>query len=290
MDKESLLQKTAAERSSISSPWQQAGTIATVKPISNEAGVFPASLSRMSVLAANAAVASMFLMAYVALEWVSFIHEHKGLTITPWNPGLGVVFALMVLVGSRAGFILFTGVVAAEIFVLQSNLEWPIVIGVGAITSLSYAFVATVARRHLRLDVRLVHLRDVLVLLAVGLAGAAIDTVLLIVFLLAFGQLEMRDVASASVPLLVGDIIGIAVMTPLLLQFVFRRREIVPRRLLSLAPEGVLYVPMIGASTLIILLTVRPSLNIRVIPLLIPTSVSLTLRSQPAKVLGGCIR
>ena len=66
--------------------------------------------------------------------------------------------------------------------------------------------------------------------------------------LLAFGQLDMRDVVWASAPLLVGDIIGIAVMTPLLLRFVFRRREIALRRLLSLAPEGVLYVAMIGAA------------------------------------------
>ncbi len=83
---------------------------------------------------------------------------------------------------SWGGFVLFTGVVTAEIFVLQSKLEWPIVIGEGAIISLSYAFVTAVARRHLHLDVGLVHLRDVLVLLAVGLAGAAIDTFLLAVF------------------------------------------------------------------------------------------------------------
>src|SRR4029077_19859926 len=88
----------------------------------------------------------------------------------------------------------------------------------------------------------------VLVLLAVGLAGAAINTILLAAFLLAVGQLDARDLVSASAPLLVGDIIGIAVMTPLLLRFVFRRRKIVPRWLLSLAPEGVLYVAMIGAA------------------------------------------
>src|SRR5262245_48875387 len=189
-----------------------------------------------------------FLAAYVLLEWVSFIHEYKGLPVTPWNPGLGAVFALMVVVGSWGSCVLFMGVIAAEIFVLQSKLEWPIVIAVGAITSLSYTFVAAVARRHMHLDVGLIHLRDVLVLLAAGLAGATIDTVLLAVLLLAFGQLDVRDVVWASAPPLVGDIIGIAVMTPLLLRFVFRPRQIVPRELLSLAPEAVLYVAMIGAA------------------------------------------
>jgi two-component system, LuxR family, sensor kinase FixL len=204
--------------------------------------------TRTSPLAAKLAVAGMFLAAYALLEWVSFIHEHKGVPVTPWNPGLGVVFALMVFVGLWGSFVLFIGVITAEFFVLESKLEWPIVIGVGVITSSSYTFVAAVARRRWRLDVGLVHLRDVLVLLAVSLAGAAINTVLLVKFLLAFGPLDSRDVVWAAAPLLVGDIIGIAVMTPLLLRFAFRRRDIVPRRLLSLAPEGVLYAVMISAA------------------------------------------
>jgi two-component system sensor kinase FixL len=226
-----------------------------VKLISSEEGAFRSStdiggtfLPRLSDLASKGAVAGLFLTAYVILDWISFIHEYKGLPVTPWNPGLGVVFALMVVVGSWGGFVLFAGVVVAEAFVLQSKLEWPIVIGVGAITSLSYSFVAVLARRRLRIDVGLIHLRDVLVLLAVGLVGAAIATVLLTAFLLAFGQFDMRDVVPSSAPLLVGDIIGIAVMTPLLLRYVFRRREITPRWLLLLAPEGVLYVVVIGAT------------------------------------------
>ena len=48
-----------------------------------------------------------FLAAYVMLEWLSFIHEYKGVPITPWNPGLGVVFALMLSAGARYGVVLF---------------------------------------------------------------------------------------------------------------------------------------------------------------------------------------
>jgi hypothetical protein len=57
----------------------------------------------------NVTRAGIFLAAYVILEWVSFIHEYKGLPITPWNPGLGVVFALMVFAGSRYAIVLFVG-------------------------------------------------------------------------------------------------------------------------------------------------------------------------------------
>src|SRR5947209_16732496 len=56
-------------------------------------------------------VAAIFLATYVVLEWISFIHIHKGVPITPWDPGLGVVFALMVGKTPLAGAILFAGVI-----------------------------------------------------------------------------------------------------------------------------------------------------------------------------------
>src|SRR5215470_1244986 len=95
-------------------------------------------LAYSSGRALKGAMAGMCLAAYVVLAWASFIHVHKGLPVTPWDPGLGVVFALMVVAGPQAGFVLFAGVVIAEILVLQHEAEWPIVLGIGAITSLSY--------------------------------------------------------------------------------------------------------------------------------------------------------
>ena len=101
------------------------------------------------------ATAGVFLVAYVVLEWISFIHEYRGVPVTPWNPGLGVVFALMVLGGPRYGVVLFAGVVIAETTVLQTKLQWPIILGIAAIFATVYGTVAAVARKHLRLDVGL---------------------------------------------------------------------------------------------------------------------------------------
>ena len=199
------------------------------------------------------AIAGMYLAAYVILEWVSFIHVHKGLPVTPWDPGLGVVFALMVHAGPAAGFVLFGGVVIAGALLLQNTVEWPIIIGIGAITSFSYASVAALARWQLHIDVGLFHLRDVLMLLAMGLAGAVINTVLLMVFLLSVGQLDRSDAVQVFVPLLIGDMIGIAVVTPLLLRFVFRKPRIALRALLSNIPEGVLYLVVISAALWVII-------------------------------------
>src|SRR5215470_15274146 len=103
----------------------------------------------------DVALVGAFLVAYVALEWASFMHEHNDLPVTPWNPGLGIAFGLMILKGPLFGFALFAGVVLAETLVLQTELPWPIVLSIGAAVSASYAAAAEVARRWLRLDVGL---------------------------------------------------------------------------------------------------------------------------------------
>jgi two-component system sensor kinase FixL len=198
------------------------------------------------------AVAVLYLAAYIVLERVSFIHVHKGLPITPWDPGLGVAFALMIRGGPLGGLILFAGMVVAETLLLQSDVDWPIGIGVAALTALSYASVAALVQRYFRIDANLAHLRDVLTLLAAGLAGAALDTVLLSAFLFAVGQLNMRDIAQVAQPLLIGDIIGIAVVTPPLLRFIVQER-LKTHRLLSLAPEGALYLCIIGVALWLII-------------------------------------
>jgi two-component system, LuxR family, sensor kinase FixL len=193
------------------------------------------------------AAAVLYLAAYIILEWASFIHVHKGLPITPWDPGLGVAFALMIRGGPLGGLILFAGMVVAETLVLQNDVDWPIDIGVAAITALSYTSVAALVQRYVRIDADLPHLRDVLNLLAAGLAGAVLDIVLLSAFLLAVGQFDLRDVMQVARPLLIGDTIGIAVVTPLLLRFRVQERLEAPR-LLSFAPEGALYLCIIGAA------------------------------------------
>lgn len=200
----------------------------------------------------QAATAGAFLLAYVALEWISFIHEYKGVPITPWNPGLGVILALMVLGGPRYGAVLFAGVVIAETTVLQTKLQWPIILGIAAIFVSVYGTVAIVARKYLRLDVGLYHLRDVVILLLAGSCGAVLAALLLSLLLLLDAQLELSDILVASGPLLVGDIIGMAVMTPLTLRLVLGSRPLSISRLRDLVAELLLYALLVAAALWII--------------------------------------
>jgi len=121
-------------------------------------------LLHLSEHASKWAVAVLYLAAYIILEWASFIHLHKGLPVTPWDPGLGLAFALMIRDGPLGGLILFAGMVVAETVVLQNDVDWPTDLGVAAITATSYASVAALVQRYFRIDADLTHLRDVLML------------------------------------------------------------------------------------------------------------------------------
>jgi two-component system sensor kinase FixL len=203
--------------------------------------------------------AGALLLAYVGLEWVSFIHEYKGVPVTPWNPGLGVAFALLVLKGAGYGLVLFAGVAVAEIFVLRTDLAWPVIFGMAAIVSASFAMAAVVARRYLRLDIGLSHVRDVLLLLAVGAAAAAASAALLSLLLLVADELTIGDLPKASVPLLVGDVIGIAVVTPLLLRLSLRWPDLTAKSMASLLPEAMLHLGAIGLTLWLVVGGLGPS-------------------------------
>jgi signal transduction histidine kinase len=159
-----------------------------------------------------------FIIVYVALEWVTYSHEYRGVPVTPWNPGLGVAFGLIVLRSALYGLALFAGVVVAEIFVLHSQLAWPAILAVAVVVAATYTGAAALARRQLHADVAMWDVRDVLVLLSAGTAGAAIVALLFGTLLLVDQEAGNDDLSKSVLPLFVGDVIGIAVVTPLLLR------------------------------------------------------------------------
>ena len=207
----------------------------------------------------EAAIGGAVLSIYLALEWVSFIHEYNGVPVTPWNPGLGLVFALLVLKGAAYGLVLLAGVTIAESFVLQTNIPWPVVLAMAALVSASYAAAAALARRRLRLDVGLSHVRDVLVLLGAGAFGAVVSAALVSMLLIAAGELKASDIMHSATPLFVGDIIGIAVVAPLLLRSSLRWRDFDWQRVVRLVPELLLCVLVTSFALWMIVGSDRPN-------------------------------
>ena len=217
------------------------------------------------------------LIAYLALEWASFIHEHKGIPVTPWNPALGLLFAVMLLKGILYGFVLFAGVVIAEVFVVRTQLPWAIVLAMAALLAGSFAAAAAASRRYFHFDRGLNHVRDILILLAAGTIAAAISTALLSALLLAADELTTGDLAQSSLPLFVGDIMGIAVITPLVLRLCLRWPDLASGPLLEALPELILYVIVVTA-TLWLSVSLGSAANSKFLSLLFLPVVAAALR------------
>ena len=209
-------------------------------------------MPRFGMVLVNGVLTTALIAAYVLLEWVSFIHEYKGVPITPWNPGLGLVFGFIVLFGARFAAVLFAGAVIAEIAVLRSNLWWPIILGLAAIVAVGYGLVAQVARAYLRLDAGLNRLRDVVLLLVSGVGGSTLVAVVICLLLLADQELDLTDVLVAAGPLLIGDIIGIAVITPLTLRLALRPQPLLDHISLRMLTEFLLFVAVVIATLWVI--------------------------------------
>jgi two-component system, LuxR family, sensor kinase FixL len=217
------------------------------------------------------------LIAYLALEWASFIHEHKGIPVTPWNPALGLVFAVMLLKGVGYGLVLFAGVVIAEVFLVRTQLPWAIVLAMAALLAGSFAAAAAATRRYFHFDHGLSHVRDILVLLAAGIVAAAISTALLSALLLAADELTTGDLTQSSLPLFVGDIMGIAVITPLVLRLSVRWPDLASRTLIEAFPELMLFVIVVSC-TLWLSVSVGTGANYKFLSLLFLPVVAAALR------------
>jgi two-component system, LuxR family, sensor kinase FixL len=217
------------------------------------------SMARFGTALASGLVTTGVIAAYVLLEWVSFLHEYKGVPITPWNPGLGLVFGFLVLSGARYTAVLFAGAVIAEIAVLRSNLWWPIILGLAAIIASGYGLVAKVARGYLRLDAGLNRLRDVVLLLVSGFVGATLVAVFICLLLIADEKLDLADVLVAAGPLLIGDIIGIAVVTPLTLRLALHPQPLLDHISPRMLPELLLFVAVVIAVLWVIVAAAGPN-------------------------------
>jgi len=159
-----------------------------------------------------------FVALYVALDWISFIHAFSPLGITPWNPPPGLSLALFIRRGLGYAPWLFVAAIAADIVV--RGLPAPLYISMlsAAIIAIGYAGAGWALRRLLRLDPALDRLRDVLALFGAGIAATLGVALLQIAVFAVAGLLPWADFADAALRFWVGDVIGIAVVTPFLLR------------------------------------------------------------------------
>ena len=163
-------------------------------------------------------------MVYLALEWLSDLHEMQSVPITPWNPGLGFMFGIMVLYGVRFAVLLAIGYALADQLFIGERLPLGLLALISAIVGTGYGLAALVARRWVLAERGLTRLSDVVALLVAGTAGAIVVSGAVALSLVTVGTHQVIDLPTTIVPLLVGDTIGIAIFAPIVLQLAGRIR------------------------------------------------------------------
>lgn len=165
----------------------------------------------------------IFLAAYVALDYVSYVKPYRGLGITPWNPPPGLSIAVVFLGGwVYAPFVLMAPAIADLVVrgaPLGTKLEIILSLAVGG----TYLAGGLALQRIASFDPRFRYVRDALTLIGVAISASLVAAALYVVILRHSGTIFQNEVVAVAWRAAVGDLIGILVIAPLvLLAFTYR--------------------------------------------------------------------
>lgn len=158
-----------------------------------------------------------FVVAFIALDYVSFIKPYRGLSITPWNPPPGLSIAVVFLGGwFYAPFVLIAPFLADAVVrgsALGMGLELVLSIAVGG----TYLAAGLVLQRIATFDSRLRYVRDALTLIGVATVASLVSAGLYVLILLSTGTIFQTELAAIAWRAAVGEANGILVVAPLVL-------------------------------------------------------------------------
>jgi signal transduction histidine kinase len=174
-------------------------------------------------------IALAYLVGYVLLDWLSYVHPFGCFGITPWDPQTGLSFALVLLFGAEFMPWLFIAPFLADGLVRGFALPIGAEVAAAVIIGGGYAAATGVLLLpHLRFDPTLVSRKSLVLLAATAVGSTAVVATSYVAMLVAFGILSPADFGSAALRFWVGDAIGITVLTPFLLVLMTRRRLLPP--------------------------------------------------------------
>ncbi|AWB06668.1 histidine kinase (plasmid) [Azospirillum humicireducens] len=161
----------------------------------------------------------MFIPAYLAahmfLDWISFIHAVSSINVTPWNPPAGLMMGLSVLLGLRAVPLVWLGLTAADIVVRDLPVGLGTALLANGIVAIGYGAAGGFLRKVI--DPGLSSLRDIVLLLGGSAAAVLIIGLGFIAVHTVAGLFEWARFPEVLLRFWTGEIIGIAVLTPMVL-------------------------------------------------------------------------
>lgn len=179
-------------------------------------------------------VGAAYLCAFALLDWISFIEPYAHLGITPWNPGIGLSFVLMLLFGRSMFPFLLVSPLLADLLHQQFAMPWHLEILSSVLIGGGYSLALLfLMRPKLGFDPALSSMRDLFLLMLVAVISAAFVACSYVALTVAAGLLPMSEFSTAALRYWVGDVIGIMVVTPFAL-FALTRRRLLPMTLETL--------------------------------------------------------
>ncbi|HVZ45157.1 MAG TPA: MASE1 domain-containing protein [Ramlibacter sp.] len=165
----------------------------------------------------GAALAIGFLLAYVSLDWVSFVHPMRGLNITPWNPQAGLAVALLIW-RPRAWWLAGLAVAIGEMLARPASVVDPLFVSLLAAVALAagYALTAALLARWPGLAQGVASRKRIATLLAVVAAGALAASLLHVAVLALIDASVPERLASAIYRAWIGESVGMLVTLPLI--------------------------------------------------------------------------
>jgi C4-dicarboxylate-specific signal transduction histidine kinase len=168
-----------------------------------------------------------YLIGYVLLDWVSFVHPFGAFGITPWNPPTGLSLALVLIFGRTRLPLLFIAPLLADFLVRRHATPWGVALATTAVIGTGYSLASlALLSPQLRFTVALSTMRNLALLLLVAGTAAALVAIGCVAIFALSGLVETGDFLEAALRYWVGDVIGIAVTTPFLLILLTRRRTL----------------------------------------------------------------
>jgi two-component system sensor kinase FixL len=159
----------------------------------------------------------VFLVGYVALDYVSYVKPYRDIGITPWNPSAGLAIAIVFLEGIALAPFVLAAPFLADLFVRSTTV--PVAIGLVGSFLIGGVFVTAglALQKITHFDPRLRGVGDVLTLVGVSVTAAIGAAGLLVGIFLSSGLLLREEVATVFWRSAVGDVIGILTVAPLVL-------------------------------------------------------------------------
>jgi len=173
----------------------------------------------------------LLVIAYVGLDWTSYIHPLHGLNITPWNPAPAVGVIALLRFGKRALLPIICAIVLAETWVRGLPVDFFITLGLALMLTFGCWIIAKALRRWIPDGELFKDQRSLFIWSWVVAAGTLFNSGVFVLTLAFAGYVPAEGVEQAVFHYWIGDCVGVLIAMPLLSMLMDERHRQQLRRL-----------------------------------------------------------